>query len=238
MFQSVEAKALDVVFREVGILSNQLGMTLVNTRQKLQPFIDEGVVHQDRKRRKKDKKSEEIKIERKIDCTLHSEVAEYRAKIKDLMERRHVHELSHLLDQLIQKLDDSKYSDELYTMLRMDIIHGQICMAKYFNWKQELTLKRSAEGNTLFKEAVKNSEHAEKVKDMLKHLPDRQKSSHGRPASRASSNGMRSGYYRATSQISKSSDSSYGSLFLGGGGQKVKYLDKKRDSYMTSPQQS
>lgn len=53
MFQSDEAKALDVVFREVGILSNQLGMTLVNTRQKLQPFIDEGVVHKDRKKAKK-----------------------------------------------------------------------------------------------------------------------------------------------------------------------------------------
>ena len=91
----------------------------------MQPFIDEGVVHQDRKRQKKDKKSDnETKIERKIDCTLHSEVAEYRSKIKELMEKRHVHELGHLLDNLTQKLDDSKYSDELYTMLRMDIIHG------------------------------------------------------------------------------------------------------------------
>ena len=51
-------------------------------------------------------------------------MAEYRSKIKELMEKRHVHELGHLLDQLTQKLDDSKYSDELYTMLRMDIIHG------------------------------------------------------------------------------------------------------------------
>ena len=79
MFQSDEAKALDVVFREVGILSNQLGMTLVNTRQKLQPFIDEGVVHKDRKKAKKSEKADnETKIERKIDMTLHAEVRQYR----------------------------------------------------------------------------------------------------------------------------------------------------------------
>ena len=40
------------------------------------------------------------------------------------MEKRHVHELSHLLDQLALKLDDSLYCDELYKELRMDIIHG------------------------------------------------------------------------------------------------------------------
>ena len=34
-FPSKEAKRLDIVFKEVDILSNQLAMTLVNTRQKL-----------------------------------------------------------------------------------------------------------------------------------------------------------------------------------------------------------
>ena len=59
----------------MGILSNQLGMTLVNTRQKLQPFIDEGVVHKDRKKVKRSEKADnETKIERRIDLTLHAEV--------------------------------------------------------------------------------------------------------------------------------------------------------------------
>lgn len=79
MFQSEEARALDVVFREVGILSNQLGMTLVNTRQKLQPFIDEGVVHTDRKiRKKKERLHDGIMIEKKLDATLHTEVKDYK----------------------------------------------------------------------------------------------------------------------------------------------------------------
>ena len=39
-----------MLFKEVGIQSNHLGMTLVNTREKLKPFVDDGVVHKDRKR--------------------------------------------------------------------------------------------------------------------------------------------------------------------------------------------
>ena len=54
-------------------------MTLVNTRQKLQPFIDEGVVHTDRKiRKKKERLHDGIMIEKKIDATLHTEVKDYK----------------------------------------------------------------------------------------------------------------------------------------------------------------
>ena len=89
-------------------------------------------------------------------------------------------------------------------------------MANYFNWRQDVKTKSAAEGKSLFLQAVKNDEHAEKVRDLKKDLPDRQKSSHGRPGSRASSNAR--GGYRAHSQLSKSSNSSFGSSIIGGGG--------------------
>ena len=42
---SLEARKLDEINKEVGILSNQLGMTLMNCREKMKPFIDDGFVH-------------------------------------------------------------------------------------------------------------------------------------------------------------------------------------------------
>ena len=48
-FPSDGAKRLDTLFREVELMSTQLRMTLVQTRSKLQPFIDEGVIYKDRK---------------------------------------------------------------------------------------------------------------------------------------------------------------------------------------------
>ena len=49
IFASEAAKRLDACKREVEMMSVQLGLTLVQTRQKLQPFLDEGVVYKDRK---------------------------------------------------------------------------------------------------------------------------------------------------------------------------------------------
>ena len=77
---------------------------------------------------------------------------------------------------------------------------------------------------------MKNDDQAEKVREMLKGLPDRQRSNSGRAGSRASSRGG----YRPHSQLSRSSNSSFGSSIIGGGG----YADRrltKQDSYLTSP---
>ena len=52
-FPSEEARILDQLYKEVGIQSNHLAMTLVQTREKLKPFVDDGVVHKDRKRETK-----------------------------------------------------------------------------------------------------------------------------------------------------------------------------------------
>ena len=84
-FPSKEAKRLDVVFKEVGILSNQLAMTLVNTRQKLQPFVDEGVVHKDRKKATK-KNVDEVSKQRQQDSKVTDKIREYREAIQDAIQ--------------------------------------------------------------------------------------------------------------------------------------------------------
>ena len=43
------ALQIDITQRECEFMSNQLGLNLVQLRQKLKPFIDEGVIYKDRK---------------------------------------------------------------------------------------------------------------------------------------------------------------------------------------------
>ena len=87
-------------------------MTLVNTRQKLQPFVDEGVVHKDRKRcnKKKDYLPEQKK-ENRENLTLQVEARDFKLKIQEYMEKKQMHELDHLLNEIALKLDDTKYSN-------------------------------------------------------------------------------------------------------------------------------
>ena len=101
-FQSEEAKALDCVYREVGIPSNQLGMTLVHTRQKLQPFIDEGFVNEDRKHKTaKDKMKKPVILKvKKTDCNLDYAIYEYRLRIREHIKNTEIHELDYLLKRL------------------------------------------------------------------------------------------------------------------------------------------
>ena len=49
---SDDAKRLDSFYQDILLLSGSVGMELVSTRQKLQPFVSEGVVYEDRKKRK------------------------------------------------------------------------------------------------------------------------------------------------------------------------------------------
>lgn len=50
---SKEAKLMNKLFNDVKKQNNGLGMTLVQTREKLKPFVDDGVVHKDRKKESK-----------------------------------------------------------------------------------------------------------------------------------------------------------------------------------------
>jgi len=59
-------------------MSNQLGLTLVATRQKLQPFVDEGVIYKDRKIVSK-KNQEDVKSRR--DAELDERIVAYKEKI-------------------------------------------------------------------------------------------------------------------------------------------------------------
>ena len=48
MFQSEATRELGIIQHEVGILNNQIRMSLVTSRHQLGPFIDEGFSHKNR----------------------------------------------------------------------------------------------------------------------------------------------------------------------------------------------
>ena len=50
-------------------------------------------------------------------------------------------ELDYFINDLMMQLDDSRHSNEVYDALKMDIIHAQICLAHYFEWKEEQKTK-------------------------------------------------------------------------------------------------
>ena len=82
-FTSEGAKRLDANYREVEIQSNQLGLTLMLVRQKLQPFVDEGFIYKDRK-----VESKKIKVDHrkaKQDAELKERIEAYRQKINSCM---------------------------------------------------------------------------------------------------------------------------------------------------------
>jgi len=76
---SEEAKRLDSLFKDVMQVSSSVAMNLVTTRQKLQPFVCEGVVYKDRKKRKDENAVLEIIGGSKmLMLRINTRIAEYR----------------------------------------------------------------------------------------------------------------------------------------------------------------
>ena len=100
-------------------------------------------------------------------------VSDYRSKIKAHMRDREFHELDQLLNHLTMKLGDSRHDNELTSQLRLDVIHGQICLASYHEWRQNQKMKQINEASNFFTDALKKDEKASNVTNMLKNLPDR-----------------------------------------------------------------
>ena len=113
-------------------MSNQLGLTLVQTRQKLQPFLDQGVVYKDRKIVKIDDNGDEKK-----NADIEERIVLYREKILHSIENKKMFELETILNELAITLDDNIDNINIYKELRMSIVHGQICLAAFFKWKKE-----------------------------------------------------------------------------------------------------
>jgi len=48
-----------------------------------------------------------------------------------------LYELEQVLNELTLSQDDNPDNMKIYKELRMNIIHGQICLASFFKWKRD-----------------------------------------------------------------------------------------------------
>lgn len=81
-----EAKRLDSLYREVMQLSGAVAMNLVATRQKLQPFVSEGVVYRDRKKRQDDDGVKDILNESKmLEHRVNIKIKAFKKDIRKIM---------------------------------------------------------------------------------------------------------------------------------------------------------
>ena len=75
-------------------------------------------------------KIQNIEIEEKI--------LSFEARINDCIESKEFAELENVLNDLVATNDDSPDNLKVYHALRMKIIQGQICLAQYFKWMQQM----------------------------------------------------------------------------------------------------
>jgi len=127
-------------------------MTLVNTRQKLQPFVDEGVVHKDRKKATK-KNVDENAQKRKQDPRVIDKIREYRESIQDAIQQGKIWDMDKVLKEIMD-LDDTPENNEIYKALRIYIVHGQIMWAQFFKWKRECKDKQVKNAKSMFSNAL------------------------------------------------------------------------------------
>ena len=121
-FQSEAHKRLDCGERQVEMLRSQVGVTLVQLRQKLQPFIDEGVVYKDRKLVNKKKKRHEISLMKENE--LEEAVGRYKEQIQACIKHKRLYELEKVLNALTLSPETDPDSLAIYRGLRLNIIHG------------------------------------------------------------------------------------------------------------------
>jgi hypothetical protein len=112
---SDEAKRLDSLYREVMQLSGSVAMNLVATRQKLQPFVSEGVVYKDRKKRQDDDGVKDIINGSKLlENRVNNKIKALKKDIRKLMKLKKINELEKLYEQITEYDKTNLEADRIY----------------------------------------------------------------------------------------------------------------------------
>ena len=97
-------------------------MTLVTTREKLKPFVDDGVVHKDRKRQVK--RGMVDFTNQKKNAELEERICEYKVKMIQAIQDRNIKTLENIVQELSGDLDETPDNDYVVSCLRLNIIHA------------------------------------------------------------------------------------------------------------------
>ena len=151
-------------------MSNNLGMTLVQTREKLKPFVDDGVVFKDRKKVAKKAIFQFSNQEKNPD--LKARITETRLRLRHLIETKNVNQLERELYQITTDVDENPDNQYVLKQLELDVINAQICVAEFFKWKENMKNAQVHLAQGMFKEALKADAEAERRRRKLAQIPN------------------------------------------------------------------
>ena len=106
----------------------------------------------------------------KQDAELHERIFAYRDKIMYCITHKKVFELENILNELTMAQDDNPDNLRIYNDLRLNIIHGQICLANFFTWKKEQKDIMIKKAKNAFSQALRDDQERKPQKKVV-HIP-------------------------------------------------------------------
>lgn len=97
-------------------------MSLVATRQKLQPFVSEGVVYKDRKKRILRDEPNPVYAGKHLEFRVETKVAYLKKEIRKFMKSKSMKELEQIYKQITIYDRENLESERIYNLMRLDII--------------------------------------------------------------------------------------------------------------------
>mmetsp|Transcript_11502 Transcript_11502/g.17311 ORF Transcript_11502/g.17311 Transcript_11502/m.17311 type:complete len:145 (+) Transcript_11502:1104-1538(+) len=133
-----------------------IGQSMLLSRHKLQPFLNEGFNYKDRRTNagKSTADPDELGRRKQVYIRFRHRVEKYRRKLEAVLKDKDVFKIEELLTEINTMDDDS----ELHHHLRLEIIKAQLCMQAYYRWRQEMRDFTS-----------------QNAKDVLRHIMEKQK---------------------------------------------------------------
>ena len=102
---------------------------------------------------KKKEKQEAKQAQKNSD--LEERILLYRMKISDSIKEKRVFDLEQTLNELTIAQEINEDDIRLYHALRMDIINGQIFLAKFFQWKDKQRKQQADMATKALKSAIR-----------------------------------------------------------------------------------
>lgn len=164
-YLSDEAKSIAVISGEVKMLQESVTNSLILTRQKLLPLMDEGFANKNRKKKKEvDEWTERAK---KYNAQIQDQYKQYSDRILELIKVKKTYELEKCLNEITMDLTNTVNINSLYTKLRLDIIHAQIMQTEFFKFKRVQKERADTNARKELKKIMFEPDEGDKLDELL-----------------------------------------------------------------------
>ena len=85
---------------------------------------------------------------------LEEAICTYKRNIQECITKKRMYELEKILNSLCLSLESDPDSLKIYHALRLSIVHGQICLTKFFQWKNATRERNESKTRQHFRLAI------------------------------------------------------------------------------------